>query len=101
MAVQPLESLRAIARHHLVNMDMLHKRALLLRADGMTDCESADLEAVSMSTFKSRLGIASSEIAMCLPRGRKLAGELRGAWVQGHLICCLADACQQLSGEAA
>jgi hypothetical protein len=101
MAVQPLESLEAIAEHHLRNMDILHKRALLLRADGRTDSEAADLEGVSVGTMKSRLGVASSEIAMCLPPGRKLTGELRGAWVQGHLACCLADAVEQLSGSAA
>jgi uncharacterized protein len=101
MAVQPLESLAAIAAHHMSTMDMVHKRALLLRADGMTDGAAADLEGVSVGTMKSRLGIAASEIAMCLPAGRKLTGELRGAWVQGHLPCCLADAAEQLSGRAA
>jgi predicted DNA-binding protein (UPF0251 family) len=101
VTVQPLESLRAIARHHLLNMDMLHKRALLLRADGQSDEEAADIEGVSVGTFRSRLGVASSEIAMCLPPGRGLTRELRGAWVQGHLACCLADAVEQLSGSAA
>jgi hypothetical protein len=101
MAVQPLECLRAIASHHLLNMDILHKRALLLRASGESDNEAARFEGVSESTYKSRVGVASSEIAMCLPAGRKLTGELRGAWVQGHLACCLADAVQELSGGAA
>ena len=101
MAVEPLECLGAIAAHHMPTMDMVQKRALLVRAAGMTDSEAADLEGVSIGTLKSRLGVASSEIAMCLPAGRKLTGELRGAWVQGHLACCLADAVERLSGNAA
>jgi hypothetical protein len=101
MAVEPLESLGAIAAHHMPTMDMVHKRALLLRADGQSDEEAARMEGVSESTYKSRLGVASSEIALCLPAGRKLTGELRGAWVEAHLACCLADALEQLSGSAA
>ena len=56
MRTRPMESLRSISDHLLMNMDSVHKRALLYRADGENDIEAALLETVSVSTIKSRLG---------------------------------------------
>ncbi len=100
MATQPLESIAALMAHHLPNMDLPHKRALVLRYEGRRDRESATIEGVSEGTIKQRIGISSAEIAMCLPLHVRLSGEMRGGWIQAHLACCLADAMAQLSGPA-
>lgn len=44
MATQPLESIAALTAHHLPNMDLAHKRALVLRYEGRRDRESATIE---------------------------------------------------------
>lgn len=100
MAVAGLDNMTALARHHVPGMAITHKRALVLRNDGRTDSGSADVEGVSTGTMRQRIGIASAEIALCLPEGMKLTGEMRGAWTQAHLECCLGDAVAELRGVA-
>ncbi|MGB4862861.1 MAG: hypothetical protein WBO97_10390 [Tepidiformaceae bacterium] len=101
MAAQPIESLSAMEVHHLSNMEMAHKRALVLRTSGTTDGEAADFESVSESTMKNRIATASSQVALGLAEGRRLTAELRGYWVAAHRSCCLAEAISALGGAAA
>jgi hypothetical protein len=98
MAAQGLDTLQALESHHPQRMDMPLKRALLLRADGESDREAADGEGVSESTMRTRIAVASAEIALCLNAPRRLPGELRGFWIRCHLQCCLAEAYAALRG---
>ena len=70
------------------------------RAHRGKDDAAALIEGVSEGTMKLRVSVASSEIAMCLPQGTRLSGDMRGAWVQGHIECCLKDAVKELRGGA-
>lgn len=101
MAIQALERLDALQRHCLPNMATDHKRALILRASGKSDKEVARIESVSASTFKNRLAVGSSEIAMGLPDRTRVTDGMRGFWVGWHEKCCLADAVSALRGRAA
>ena len=101
MGAHPLESLSAMEVHHLSNMDLAHKRALVLRASGKTDGEAAVLESVSESTMKNRIATASSGVSLGLPEGMKLTAELRGYWVAVHRSCCLAEAISALEEATA
>jgi hypothetical protein len=96
MAVGTLESFTALADHHVPNMELTHQRALLLRAAGKSELESWGIEFVSKTTFKNRLSIASSEVALGLPDGGPLSSDGRGYWVGCHLKCCLAAALRSL-----
>ena len=98
MAAQGLDTLQALESHHLRSMEVPLKRALLLRATGESDSEAADGEGVSESTMRTRIAVASAEIALSLTNGRRLPGELRGFCVRCHLECCLAEAHASLGG---
>lgn len=101
MAVQGLERMRTLASHHLPAMDLSHKRVLVLRNDGKPDREAAAIEGISEGTVKLRMSVASAEISLCLPVSARLTGEMRGAWVQAHLECCLGDAVAELTEAGA
>ncbi len=100
MTIQGLEQLQALREHHLPNMHPALKRALLLKFDGEENRAIAEREHVSEATIKQRLSTASAEIAMCLARGDRVTGEMRGGWTNAHLECCLGDALAQIEREA-
>ncbi len=88
MALQGLESLRSLMDHHLAEMAPHHKRALLLSASGKSPVEIGEIEGISEGSAKQRLGVATAEIAMCVPEGN-LAHGMRSFWVAAHIWCCL------------
>jgi hypothetical protein len=80
-----------LSAHHIPAMRPEHRAMLIGRLNGLRPGDLASAGGVSVATVKLWLSIVSAEIAMCLPSGRELTPELRGAWMFAHQECCLAQ----------
>lgn len=80
-----------LSAHHIQAMRPEHRAMLIGRLNGLRPADLASAGGVSLATVKLWLSIVSAEIAMCLPLGRELTPELRGAWMFAHLECCLGE----------
>ena len=95
MAIQPLEWLRALDAHCLLNMELTQKRAIILECEGKSHTQIAAIEGVSEATVAYWFRTASSEIGLCLPAGAKVGKVVRGYWVGKHIGDCLAHAIEE------
>ena len=76
---------------HLGQMRPELQRTLLWLARGKPRQFIAEREGVQEATLKGWIGTATSEIAAQLVEPHANGGELRGAWVLDHLVCCLKE----------
>ena len=87
---------QALRSHHLPRMRKELQLVLLVRCLGFNDSEAAELAAVSASTVRRRLDMASSEVFDTLPVLIPRGSRATGFWVALHLTCCLGRAAAEL-----